>query len=473
MKEEYILRFTKMILVSNEKEDYDKIKAFGFRKITWFKSPDSAYLFFKDKKEQLKEYSVYFEHAKRGSTSVELRNLLWENKENILRVELYLNRYSINKFQEEFAIKAEKIHGVEIIREYYPEELSKEYILNGRAYSFTNYSQILKQVLVFLKEKDLCISRKDIQILYIDYFLEINKFLLEMKLKNKGWNVTFLDWGEKIVNPEQYDLVLAKSGFSSDSIESMRHLFFKATYKVLQDADGNENYPLSYMIGKVIHVKGAVLKEVKQEKYRLIELEKEAEIESLLHTSTSLMLEMGRCSSKERIKSAIDFDREYLEKGKEILKLQRTKNELCANFEMLIKLLKTYYEREAFKYVEFNENSLHIERLSDKEGFYIEYYHENNIYGTLCLPLHSKISVKIFEIQTLTKRGRLTPKKRVGIYSEKVVEEENMPPRMNEKEFALFHSVWLKAFRILPNAIEEEKEQEQIALLKQTRKKND
>ncbi len=468
MKKEYIIRFTNIILVSHEKEDYDKMKSFGFQKITWFKSPAFAYEYFKDKKEKLKEYSVYFEHAKRGITHVELRNLLWENKENILRVELY--QYKMD-YKEELLLKKVRMHKVDIYQEEKPEELTKWYILNGEKHPFINHTQICKQILAFLQEKDWEVSKKDLQILYVDYFLEINKLILEMRLKNQGWNVTFLDLCEKIENLGKYDIVIAKSGFSAESIEKeTKHLFFKAIYEVSQDADVNANFPLSYTIGKVMHIKGITNKEVLKEEYRLTNVDKESEILSLLHSTSSLMLKMGNGKSKEKIKSSIDYDREYLRKGKEVLELQRKRNEPYINFEMLIKLLKTCYEREIFEYVTWDENRLYVEKLPNKEGFYIEYYYKNNLYGTLRLPLNSETYMKTFEMQTLTKKGKLAPSKRVGIYSKKYGVKEDMPPRMNEKELAFYNAVWLKAFRVFPNAIEKRKEQ--IAVLKLMRDKN-
>ncbi len=57
-----------------------------------------------------------------------------------------------------------------------------------------------------------------------------------------------------------------------------------------------------------------------------------------------------------------------------------------------------------------------------------------------------------------------------SLYSKKYGVKEDMPPRMNEKELAFYNAVWLKAFRVFPNAIEKRKEQ--IAVLKLMRDKN-
>lgn len=93
MKRKELLQFIKIILVSHKREDYTLLCNYGFKKILWFNDIEEAAIYFVGNPKILGEYDVFFEQYIRGKCNSNLLNLLWENKESILRVELYHYRF--------------------------------------------------------------------------------------------------------------------------------------------------------------------------------------------------------------------------------------------------------------------------------------------------------------------------------------------------------------------------------------------
>ena len=135
MKERHVLKFAKILLISQKKEDYICLQNVGFQRITCFSSPKEAFAFFANCPEKIKEYSALIERYTRGVDFLSFRQLLWENKTTLIRVELYEERSLSFKDTEE-AIVEKFFNGVKISCCPFRQDLKQKCVIDSKR--FTN-----------------------------------------------------------------------------------------------------------------------------------------------------------------------------------------------------------------------------------------------------------------------------------------------------------------------------------------------
>lgn len=153
MKRDERLQFAKIILVSHKKEDYFVLCNLGFEQILWFEDIEKAAFYFNKHPENLGNYDVFFNRHVRGQYNSKFQDLLWENKEYILRVELYQYRYDRPK--ETIELKRKREYKVNIYSDKKPRELQYDCIIGEKKYTNVTTSFVFASMMKHLERKGL------------------------------------------------------------------------------------------------------------------------------------------------------------------------------------------------------------------------------------------------------------------------------------------------------------------------------
>ena len=447
MKKEYLLRFAKIVFISREKEEYKYLKSFGFRNVKWFHNIQEAYAYFVKNKEALKEYDVFYEHSIRGLACFEMREMLFEYRNHILRVERYSDRF-IKQDLDYFLLPIQETQNQLVYEKLEGVESPQKYIVGEDVAYFHEEEFVCKKILTHLERKKQVIPIKNLKILCVASFLGIDKYLFENFLQKRGLSVTFIDWYEEVINPDSYDIVLLKEGFVTNNSSWMKKdVFFCESFREAPASLEEENYPFSYELGEKITL--TFTKDSYKEETSCFLLQKTA-IEKLaiicMVAVENFARVMGVCLPDDFVTSC-HYTQEYFNVQQKELEKEKKRLEPLETFEQFIELLEQFFSCRDKKHFPKDKNGIQL--FKNEEYYYIENLYNGRVIGRLKIPFYQEKFLKVMEIQITNPKGYWGSFQKVGIYLEERTRKDTLPRKMIEAEAAMYSTILHKSTRIL------------------------
>ena len=513
-----ILENVNVLLISEEEEEYEALKKYGFANVDYFKSLIIANDYFTKFPNYLHKYHViitgessiryccFGEYVPLEST---IRELEFENK---VVTTCFSEDYNTNqkiiyladpKNNKHYDVKADTY-------ETLIDELLKNLIINETlttAKVLSNippYKEYVNPNLIPLPK-----TKKDLKILYLSC-VNVNKYA-PVVAKNLGLNITFMEDNNNTLGKIKdklgdYDIIIASRIYSGSIlrmfIESTeqckstgRRLVMLATYE--DDSISNLSVDdewidsigcdieLKYLFAGPISTshetsttdfKVLIKPEdfISETEYRSFYEEKVAVLTSVIRSITTIYNDNLISMSIPNItdlepKHPEDFTKEY---EAEYQKQEERKEAILApitNFDNFVITIKNYlyYKRKGL----ITKEPKDLKIIQEKDDICII-----NIYQgrTMCIFVILKQNeylknLRMFCIQTLTKKGTITPLETVGIYTKKYENGIGVPRRLNEKEETALLSTMKKVNHVL-DPLNEEAWQKHLAREKELRR---
>lgn len=449
MKERHVLKFAKILLISQKKEDYICLQNVGFQRITCFSSPKEAFAFFANCPEKIKEYSALIERYTRGVDFLSFRQLLWENKTTLIRVELYEERSLSFKDTEE-AIVEKFFNGVKISCCPFRQDLKQKCVIDSKRFTNIPMDKICELLLRKLKNKEPVLQIKDFKILYVCGYSKINKLVLEQKLKKRGFRVTIKDWYEENISFASYDIVLLQDDFVlKNRPEIERDSFFYVDYSFTPFSASISDYSLSYVLGKHVSVTCKEQKNEKKINYLLSSNDIYEQIMSVFMVTIQNVCEMMGISHPKECISSTDYTEKYLEKEKLFLEEQRKRLLPIIEFNFFVSLLDDFFAFQV--HLEKNPYGIVVRKIED--CYCIQNLYDGKVNGEIRIPFFQEEFLKRFSIRLVSAKGTFLPFSYVSIFSSEY-SGKDASAYPNKKEFAMYQNIRLKSLRLLPPVIE-------------------
>lgn len=218
-----LLSDANVLLISDDEDEYNRIKNFGYKKIDWFKSQIVADNYFNEHKEELNKYHIYI---KGSHNFYSFRNFMYEKelekKGNVLRTSYFTydegnqNYYEYN-FRDELTHNSWNIYSPDyndILHNVVTEALMKD-VLNKVDKKYLNASVIDFE---YNMEKPFPEKTEDLKVQYLETY-EVPLFKDEIS-KDLNLNITFNpdnnDGIENHIfkNMGDYDIIIASHTYS-------------------------------------------------------------------------------------------------------------------------------------------------------------------------------------------------------------------------------------------------------------------
>ncbi len=483
LTKDFILKNAKVLLISPYKKDFEAMKDYGFERISLYTSFLEASNKFQIYPKDLSRYDIIVERniPLRRSGRIDLYHLFWNlDREKVVRVVL----------DSEF---------------FYDKEKEMEMlccILEGEKCKDVSYSAVFSKVIDNVQEKKLDIKEplkidnntnqsfitpKDLKILYFFTGTEKQEKEVFRKAARKlGISVVFQEVGKNSKKALQkiplYDIVFAP--------ESLRYLY-SLLYSFKMNSNGKkvdsqilvtyqdrilkttEDHLIEcYLIQlETIYKKENFIGRTKEE-YHLIFCDAFYKAKSIL---SSILNQYKDFKFQEDEKNLQNFDfpissfyeLEYIQKEKEKMEEQKAIWGIFQKYEQLLSIMEDFFNYRAEKYVTKDPYGLKIQKLEEKGGYCVETLHNGKVRGSITI--FSQF-IGCFGVRLGTKvEGVLGPEEIVAFGIDN--EQNNQMKKPNDKQSALFFSIYQKANRILKPLIEKAKIKEEKELPEEMQRK--
>lgn len=490
---EKALNTANVLLISENQEDYDELVKYGFKNVDYFKSLIRADQYFTKYPERLNKYHIVlkgytcihkFAYLKFEGT---INNL--DNNNHILATPIHRYNYSDNT--EFVAYLIDKINW----REYTAEEPTYTAILDKIVENTLINHIIDKDKISAPKYIDyinpnrlpLPNTKSKLKILYLDT-LSVNKYSNDIA-ESLGLNVTFKEDNNNSLKEYvkshlgEYDIIIASNLYSRSlldmNIESTeqckdtgRDLVLLVSYKdnpILQydEDNGIFNDGMGSVINLYYKFAGNIAPDAKYRQKEFRVLRKSSEfihedkqykvsyenditcIKSILSASINIYNDALLQNKKPTIndldmKTAEEFDNEYKIVDKQEEERKEAALKPIRAFDNIIYTVFNYlYYRKNGLITQIPEG-LKITEKNDK--IKVEIIYQNKTLGAITFSkdykqYQMKRNLRVFEIQTISKKGILSNPQTIGVYTRKYENIEGIPSRPDEKQANFLSSI--------------------------------
>ena len=497
-----LLEKATILLISDAEEDYDALVKYGFKNIDFFKSIIRADKYFKENPDEFDKYVIILEGHQSATKccfggNVDLIDRLYRTLDN---ESIIYTPYSIYSHSGDF---------VALFSDYKNrrcwEVKEKSYDdLFDRLIQCASINQILDKVsnkefkpiqdYINPNKLELPTKKSDLKILYLDS-VEVSDFANDIA-NELGLNVTFKEDNNYSLGRfvksylGDYDIIIVSDTYSSsilgmnnESTEQCKDTGRNLTLLVTYNKDIIWQFYYDYKdefdyqgIGDKINLKyifgGNVASNsgVEDKEYRVLRQAKEAEeiqslekyrlsaicgmrsiLEEALNIYNNALLEsqnLGLCDFD--FKSAEEYDNEYA-KAEEAIKLRRQLElQPIRDFDSLSYNLSCYLNYKKKGLVPSRLDGIKIRET--KDGIYVENIYNNRVLCAITISKKkSEENLRVFSIQTTTKKGNLGEPQMTGLYTHKFEALENIPDRPNENQMNALKSLYKKVnFVVVP-----------------------
>lgn len=486
-----------VLLISERQEEYDELVKYGFKNIDYFKSLVIADQYFKLHPERLYKYHLILT----GKSSIhnccfhdcvdlEFKIREIKNKTGIMKASL--SKYEFSDRIEIIAYcntnrnfpNPLKSNGYDKIFNYLVDYAAVTEVLDNAQVMINvpKYSEYVNKKRLLLPYK-----KENIKILYLDSVM-VNKYAEDIARK-LGLPIYFgIDFKEDDNNAlglskdklGEYDIIIASDLYSSNllnmNIESNeqckktgRDLTLLLTYKTnslsqFTEDDELDVYGLGNKInlkyifsGPLAHNNSSIEKKtfnslrkhfefIPEDDERILFFEEStsdmaAIISSAINIYNSKLMELDKVSIRNNdLMSADDFDKEY--KIAEDKEMERKRIALAPieAFDSIKGTIAHYLKLK--KEGVITKKPVDINVIESKHGIRLENIYQKNIMCVLTYrKSNEKGNLRVFEIQTLSKKGKLSNPKMVGLYTQKYENSQYIPDRPDEKQYNALESI--------------------------------
>lgn len=477
---EKVLNEANVLLISDIQDDYDELINYGFKNVDHFKSIIRADAYFAKHPEELERYHIIIRGNQNvqhccfgGNVELDRRIDRLRDKKHILA--LPLDRYDYSDHTEFVTYLSDrknyrswdtKVPTYKDIFDKIVENMLINHTLEKVGLKDTNFSPI--QDIINPNRLPLPTKKSDLKILYLDP-IRVSEFADEIA-RTLGLSITFKEDNNSSLgkyvksNLGEYDIIIVSRiysnnilGMNRESTEQCKDTGRELTLLVSQDEFYCGVYDGLADKGKIAYTFGG-------------NLAPSYEIQSkevwILRRPTGVKVDdehLKKYTSGEysQIKGIIEasvnlYNQALIQKGKTAISDLnfRTYEELNEEYRKARETLEAIKEAELapirlfdsirwsiLSYLDYRKKGLTYENPRDlkisegQDGIRVE-----NIYQgrTACAIVFKKEykneNLRIFEIQTLTKKGTLSSPQRAGLYTSELMDLESVPPRLDEKQ---------------------------------------
>ena len=483
-----VLSTANILLVSDIQDDYDELVKYGFKNVDYFKSIIRADQYFSKHPEELEKYHIILKGNQNvqhccfdGDVELDRKFSDLRDRKHIL--EPCLHRYDYSDHMELVSYLSDSINH----RSWDTKEQSYTDIFD-RIVENTLINHTLDKVGLedkkFVPIQDyinpnrlpLPAKKSDLKILYLDSVI-VNKYANDIA-KQLGLNITFKEdnncsLGRYIkTHLGDYDIIIV-SRLYSDSLLGMniesteqckdtgRDLTLLVTYNddsIWQfDEDDISDYlgigskiKLNYRYAgnlaidserhnKVFRVlrKSADFVSEDEEHRKYYESDIACIIGIIgasINAYNNALLQMNKTSISDLdIKSAEEFDKEYEIVDKKEEERKEAALAPIRSFDSIRYAVSSYLNYRKKGLISQLPEGLKI--TEDKNGIKVENIYQGRTFCTITFPKEYKQkNLRIFEIQTLSKKGNLSAPETIGLYTRKYENLESVPNRPDERQ---------------------------------------
>lgn len=478
-----------IVIISEKIDMYVALEKQGFQNVIYFDSVEEAETFFSDRK-KLNKCSLII--------TPDFNNTVfgWEYNHSELS-SLIGNWYSGTHVLLKDSDNITNTSGVDIsepfILIYKNNDLKIKKISN-------NYNEMAKKLFEYLYNSDTKkkITKEDLKILFVidNYILvdgyirnEFNKRLKDIK-ENLGLNVEFkttydfyLDFTNKILidSLTDYDIIIGPDEYTTP--DDIKTELYKLKAQCPEDSkdcmllmyyDYNDSiYNLG--IGSNILLKYGFFSDndyVRTKAKSFSVLTNNYNIPSTLYndylsfTNAILMVATNIYSeiSHKKIentgfKTADDIQKEFNDKLEEKQRKLDEEMKPIREFDSMVSLVKRYLDKKGKSHYSYTKEPEGLKITEENQGIKLEMYYGNRILCTMVVPYENRNSkLRIFKIQTMSKKGNLSEPISVGIATEEFKKLPSYPKQMDENQLKAYNAMLKKVNATLPEILDKEEE---------------
>ena len=483
-----VLDTANILLISDIQEDYDELIKYGFKNVDYFKSIVRADKYFTEHPEELEKYHIILKGNQNvqhccfdGDVELDRKFSKLREEKHILNTHLYRSDYG-DQMKLVTYLKDSINH-----RSWDAEEQTYTDIFN-RIVENTLINHTLDKVGLkdkkfvaiqdFINPNRLPLPEKksDLKILYLDS-VRVNKYANDIA-KQLGLNITFKEDNNSSLGRHikthlgDYDIIIV-SRLYSDSLLGMniesteqckdtgRDLTLLVTYEDDSIWQFDEDDISDYLgIGSKIKLNyryaGNLAIDSKRHNKEFRVLRKSADfvyedeeqrkyyesdiacitgiIGASINAYNNALLQMNKTPISDLdIKSAEEFDKEYEVADKKEEERKKTALAPIRNFDNIRYAVSSYLNYRKKRLISKLPEGLKI--TEGNNGIKVENIYQGRTYCSITFPKEYKQkNLRIFEIQTLSKKGNLSVPETIGLYTRKYENLENIPNKPDERQ---------------------------------------
>lgn len=472
-----VLNTANVLLISDIPEEYEEIIKYGFKNVDYFKSIIRADKYFAEHQEELKKYHIIL----KGNQMVEkycsyrdielnkaIRNL--RDISHILEVDLHRSNYSDHLEIMTYLYDDNNHRSWHPVAQNYTDIFDK--IVENALINHT-LEKIKREDFVPVKDKatsdklPIPATKSDLKILYLDT-LTVSRYAAEIS-RELGLNITFKEDNNYSFNKYikrhlgDYDIIIASNLYSGNllamSAESTeqckdtgRNITLLTTYKVIPAIDSKlgSHIFLQYVYGgsltpstkynnKEFNVLRQSIPVEETEEYWKESCQSEysnmkAIIEAAVSIYNQTLIEENKPAiSNLDFKSGEALNEEYRKAYEQKLAQQEAELALIKSFDSIREDITNYLKYKKQGIVIDKPAGLKI--TEGKDGIKVDNIYQGKIFCSVVFPKeYRQEELRVFSMQTLSKKGRLSPPQTVGLYTSKYENFDSIPARPDEKQ---------------------------------------
>ncbi len=496
-----VLNLANVLLISENKEDYDELVKYGFQNIDYFRSSIRADQYFAKYPERLNKYHIVLWGYSSiryccygGDVELEKKTTILRDTKNILEVSLHYdeNELGVNLYdhkRRDLTVKETSYTTIfdRIIENTFINRTLDRVQIFGKIPKYFDYINPSRIPLPKMKS--------DLKILYLDPIM-VNKYASAIA-RNLGLNVTFeadnnCVLGEYVKNHlGDYDIIIASSSYSSNLLnmdiecteqckDTGRNLTLLVSYQYNRIRQRNEDDIYDDQ-GSEIEIfykyagNFAPNTESHQTEFRVLrkpseiihkdEEDKEyyenevASIMGILGSSINIYNDALLQNNKPAIndldlKTAKELDQEYEIGEKQEIKRKNVALAPIRAFDEIRYDVSFYLDYKKKGLITQKPKDLKI--TESETEIKVENIYQGRVFCTITFSKdYPQENLRIFEIQTMSKKGTLSSPQTIGLYTKKYENLEGVPSRPDERQANALLSIQ-KKINIVLNPLNEE-----------------
>lgn len=495
---EKVLTKANVLLISDIQEDCDELLKYGFHNVDYFKSIVRANSYFEKHPAELGKYHIILN----GHHNFNDYSDLWTKdgglKAGYSIIDTTFRHYDYFNHIESVVY----LRDIKNWREWRTVESSYKDVFD-RIVENTFINHTMEKVILknqeFQSIQDninpnrlpLPIKKSELKILYLAPVHVHKSGFADKIAKTLGLNITFKEDNNYSLdrhiknNLGNYDIIIASHyssnilSMSNESTEQCkdtgRDLTMLLTYDDLHseiDRDLGDGIILKYVFGgsaapsseyhnkKVrilrqpveVHAESRYFYKCMQSQYSKME----AIIESSVNFYNQALIQIGKSAISDLdLKPAEEYEQEYVNAFENKLAKEEAELAPIKEFDSIRYAVMRYLENRKKGFTHRNPEGLRI--TEEKDGIKVENTFSGRI---LCTIVFSKKNneqknLRVFDIQTLSKKGNLTPPQTIGVYTSQYETLAGIPSRPDEKQAGAITSIQKKVNHVLEPINEE------------------
>ncbi len=496
-----VLNTANILLVSDIQDDYDELVKYGFKNVDYFKSIIRADKYFSKHPEELEKYHIILKGNQNVQQccfdgDVELDRKFWNLREKKHILEPGLHRYDYSDHMELVTYLKDSINH----RSWETEEQSYTDIFD-RIVENTLINHTLENV--DLKDKKfvpiqdyinpnrlpLPTKKSDLKILYLDS-IRVSEYA-DRIASELGLNIDFKEDNNRSLgryvksNLGKYDIIIVTRLYSGnllrmnhESTEQCKDTGKELTLLVAQedlywgvDKDLADGIELGYVFGgnfapdskyhsKEIRIlRQPIDVEAKDEYWIKYNQSQYSQIKGILEASVNFynqaLLQNGKLAISDiDFKTADELNQDYVNAYKNKEAIKEAELAPIRAFDDIRYAILSYLIYRKKGLISYHPEGLKI--IEGKDGIRIENIYQGKTCCTITFPkCYKSDDIRIFNIQTLSKKGNLSDTKTIGLYTKKYENYKGIPNRPDERQANALLSIEKKIKFVLEPLIDE------------------